>query len=45
MQCNGVKGFYARLTGKDPSLFYLSIYLYVYIYRCSVTVCKTFKLD
>ena len=30
MQCNGVKGFYAGLTGEDISLFSLSLYIYIY---------------
>ena len=39
MQCNGMQGLYARLTGEDLSLFY------IYIYRCSVMVCKASMLD
>ena len=31
MQCNIVKGFYARLNGEDLSLY---IYIYIYIYMC-----------
>ena len=41
MQCNGVKGFYAGLTGEDLSLFDI----YIYIYLCSVMVCMASKLD
>ena len=29
MQCNGVKGFYAQLTGEDLSLLYIYIYIYI----------------
>ena len=39
MQCNGMQGLYARLTGEDLSLSYINIY------RCSVTVCKVSMLD
>ena len=39
MQCKGIQGLSAQLTGEDLSLFY------IYIYRCSVTVCKAFMLD
>ena len=39
MQCKGVQGFYAQLTGDDLSL------LYIYIYGCSVMVCKASMLD
>ena len=31
MQCNGVQGLYAQLTGEDLSL-YIYIYIYIYIY-------------
>ena len=41
MQCNGMQGLYARLTGED-----LCIYIYIYIlYICSVTVCNASMLD
>ena len=47
MQCNGIEGLYAKLTGEDLSLlyiyiyiYYIYIYIYIYIYRCSVMVCK-----
>ena len=33
MQCNGMEGFYARLTGEDLSL-YLSIYIYAVYMVC-----------
>ena len=39
MQCNGMQGLYAQLTGEDRALFY------IYIYRCSVTICKASMLD
>ena len=52
MQCNGVKGFYAQLTGEDISLLYIyiyiyiyNIYIYMYIYICSVTVFKASMVD
>ena len=34
MQCSGMQGLHAQLTGENMSLFY------TYIYRCSVMVCK-----
>ena len=40
MQCNGMQGLYAQLTGED-----LSLYLYIYIYISSVSVCKASMLD
>ena len=39
MQCNGMQGLYAQLSGEDPSL------LYIYIYRCSVMLCKASMVD
>ena len=32
MQCNGMQGFYAQLTGEDLSLFYIYIYIYIYMH-------------
>ena len=37
--CNGIEGMQCQLTGEELSLFY------IYIYRCSVMVCKASMLD
>ena len=43
MQCNGMQGLCAQLTGRFVCLIY--IYIYIYIYICSVAVCKASMLD
>ena len=43
MQCSGMQGLYAQLTGEDLSPFYIyiNIYIYIYIYiYISVVVSK-----
>ena len=49
MQCNGMQGLQARLTGEDLALFYIYVYIYIYIYKYiyiySVMICKASMLD
>ena len=50
MQCNGMEGLYAQLTGEDLNIYiyiymHIYIYIYIYIYRCSVMVWKASMLN